>query len=601
VILFLHPWLLAALGAAAFPVLLHLVSRRDPPVVIFPAVRYLVTATREHERRFRVRHWLLLLLRTLLIVALVLAASGPLLPSARSGAAGHAPTAVVLIVDNSPSSGAVVGGTAVLQSLARSAKAVVARAQAEDRLWLLTADGVARPGDAGSLGNALDSLRPSDRRMDLGQALEAARGLLETIDHPGEIVLVSDLQATAVTPATLALPLLVVRPAAPAPDNAGLSSLDPGPQPWTGESGQVLVGVSGAPGPSVPASVAVAGRPARRILVAPGGVAAVQLPAGSVGWRTLEATLPPDELRADDRRLRLIRVAAPAAVACPADEPNLAAACGALESGARIRRGAEVTLGSLGPGASVVEPPSDPALLGALNRALDRRGVGWRFGAPTLGAQVTDSGPWIGRAAILRRYRLESAGSGRTGVLATVGGEPWMARGGGDVVLLGSRLDPTWTALPLQAGFVLLVDALANRLARAPVWLLDAAPGDAVFLPDATTRVIGAARSWEVEGGAAFHPPATGLYFLLSGSDTLGGLSVNIDPRESLLTRASDEAIGAAWPGARITDPEGAASRAFLGAGRVDLRGPLLWLALACGLGEIVLASGTGQGMKSRG
>jgi hypothetical protein len=592
VIGFLHPWLLAALGAAAVPILLHLVSRRDPPVVIFPAVRYLVTATREHERRFRLRHWLLLALRTLLIVALVLAASGPLLPEGGSAATGHAPTALVLIVDNSPSSGAVVGGTPVLQSLVRSAKSVLGRTQADDRLWLLTADGLPRPGDPVALAGLLDSLRPVDRRLDLGEAVGTARGLLETVDHPGQIVLISDLQATAVSPMAVSFPLLVVRPSDPAPENAGLASLEPGPQPWTGENGEVLVGVSGAEGPASPVSVALSGRPPRRILVAPGSVAAVQLTTDTPGWRSLEATLPPDELRADDRRIRVIRVADPAAASCPPDQPYLAAACGALESGARIRRGGEVTLGSLGPGSSVVEPPADPALLGALNRALERRGAGWRFGAPVAAAGVTDSGAWVGRVAVLRRYRLESSGSGRTGVLATVGGEPWMVRGGG-IVLVGSRFEPSWTPLPLEAGFVPLVDALANRLARAPLWLLDAAPGDAVLLPDATTRVLGDDRQWEVEGGAAFHPPTEGIYFLLSGSDTVGALSVNLDSRESVLARASDEAIEAAWPGARIMDPSGAAARAFIGAGRADLRGPLLWLALACGLGEILLASVT--------
>ena len=596
---FLHPWLLAALGAAAVPILLHLVSRRDPPVVIFPAVRYLVTATREHERRFRLRHWLLLALRTLLIVALVLAASGPLLPQGGSAATGHAATALVLIVDNSPSSGAVVGGTPVLQSLVRSAKSVLGRAQADDRLWLLTADGSPRPGDPVTLAGMLDSLRPVDRRLDLGEAVGTARGLLEAIDRPGQIVLISDLQSTAVSPMLVSFPLLVVRPSDPAPENAGLASLEPGPQPWTGENGEVLVGVGGVEGPASPVSVALSGRPPRRILVAPGSAAAVQLTTGTPGWRTLEATLPPDELRADDRRIRVIRVADPAAVSCPPDQPYLAAACGALESGARIRRGREVTLGSLGPGSSVVEPPADPALLGALNRALERRGTGWRFGAPVAAAGVTDSGAWVGRVAVLRRYRLESSGSGRTGVLATIGGEPWMVRGGG-VVLVGSRFEPSWTPLPLEAGFVPLVDALANRLARAPLWLLDAAPGDAVFLPDATTRVLGDERQWEVEGGAAFHPPTEGIYFLLSGSDTVGALSVNLDSRESVLGRASDEAIEAAWPGARITDLSGAAARAFIGAGRADLRGPLLWLALACGLGEILLASVT-PGSRTRG
>ena len=85
---FLHPWALAGLAAAAIPLVLHLLARREPPTVVFPAVRYLITTTREHQRRLKLQHLLLLLLRTLLVIALVLAAAGPTLP--RSGVAGHA-------------------------------------------------------------------------------------------------------------------------------------------------------------------------------------------------------------------------------------------------------------------------------------------------------------------------------------------------------------------------------------------------------------------------------------------------------------------------------------------------------------------------------
>ncbi|MBW8840140.1 MAG: hypothetical protein JF602_09890, partial [Gemmatimonadetes bacterium] len=109
-----------------------------------------------------------------------------------------------------------------------------------------------------------------------------------------------------------------------------------------------------------------------------------------------------------------------------------------------ITRGNEVTLGRLGPRGSVVEPPADPAALGALNRALAARGLTWRYGALTLAPTNTDSGSAVGRVRVLRRYRFESTASGRTGVLATAGGEPWLVRSG-DVVLLGSRLNPDWT------------------------------------------------------------------------------------------------------------------------------------------------------------
>ena len=133
---FLYPWMLVGLAAAAIPLLLHLVQQREPPTVVFPAVRYLQDATRQNERRLRLRHWLLLLLRTLLIASLVLAAAGPTLPS--GGVATHGPTALVLILDNSASSAVVVEGTPRLDALRRAARTVlymeIGRASCRERV-----------------------------------------------------------------------------------------------------------------------------------------------------------------------------------------------------------------------------------------------------------------------------------------------------------------------------------------------------------------------------------------------------------------------------------------------------------------------------------
>lgn len=101
---FLHPLALFGLAAAAIPALLHLRQRRTPPVLDFPAVRYLAEAERRTARRLRLRHLLLLILRTLLVASVVMAAARPQVRG-WGGAAGHEPTAAVIVLDNSLSSG----------------------------------------------------------------------------------------------------------------------------------------------------------------------------------------------------------------------------------------------------------------------------------------------------------------------------------------------------------------------------------------------------------------------------------------------------------------------------------------------------------------
>jgi hypothetical protein len=72
--------------------------------------------------------------------------------------------------------------------------------------------------------------------------------------------------------------------------------------------------------------------------------------------------------------------------------------------------------------------------------------------------RVSDSGALLGGTRVMRRLRLESTGSGRSGVLAASNRDPWLVRSG-PVLLLGSRLEPEWTDLPVTAGFMRFVDS----------------------------------------------------------------------------------------------------------------------------------------------
>lgn len=588
---FLYPWALLGLVAAGVPILLHLVQRREPPTIPFPAVRYLQEATREHQRRLRLQHLLLLLVRTVLVASLVLAAAGPSIP--RSDVASHAPGAMVLVLDNSASSSAVVGGTARLEGLKDAARAILARGTPSDALWLITADGIARRGDPATLGALLDGVTPSARRLDLGDALQTAGQVLAGESRPGEVMLVSDLQRSALGAAELSVPLTLVRPDDASPRNVGIASLVAASQPWSQDGGLVTIGVAGDSGAQAPLTVSLEARAPRQALATAGGSATVAIPAAQPGWRALAATLEPDEMRLDDRRVAAVRVAPLARADCRAGGRYARAACEVLAANGRILEGRELVIGGFGASGSIIQPPDDPATLGALNRELARRGSSWTYGELRAGG-TTDSSPLLVPSRLSRRLELRSSRSGRSGVLLTVGGSPWLVRDG-TTLLLGSRLDTAWTDLPVSAAFVPFVDMLLNRLARGQFATLDVPVGAPAPLPDAVTTVVRGSDRWPVEGGAAFAVPDTGLYFLMQGSDTVGALGGNVDPRETILARATDDEARALWPGARIVPLEEAAASAFAAGARSDLRGPLLLLALLCGLAEVALASAAGR------
>jgi hypothetical protein len=100
-----------------------------------------------------------------------------------------------------------------------------------------------------------------------------------------------------------------------------------------------------------------------------------------------------------------------------------------------------------------------------------------------------------------------------------------------------------------------------------------------------------------VQGSDLFRPTEPGLSYLLSGSDTIGALAVNVDPRESDLTRASDGAIRQLWTDSRINTIGRAREATYAAGGRADLRGWVLGLAALLAIAD---ASFAGWGRKSR-
>lgn len=590
---FAAPWVLLGLSATLIPILLHLFARREPPTVDFPAVRYLADTARIHQRRLNLQHLLLLIVRTLLIALLVLAAAGPTLRGRVGPAGGHQPGALVLVFDNSMSAAVTENGVPVLDRLRTATLQVLGSATDRDGVWLLPADGVIRRGSPGELRDALAGLQASPARLDLGDAVRRARELLATDSRPGEVVMVTDLQLTALSEAGGEGPLTVLRPGGNPPANAGIRDLNPGPMPWTGPRAEVAITLTGGRGEEapVPAQLVFSDGPPRNGLIPGQGALAFPVPVTGSGWLPLRVELGADELRMDDALETAVFVAPPASVIWSPEDRFLAAGLEVLADAGRVRRegASPVTIGALGSGASVVMPPEDVAGIGALNRALAARGIPWRYGSRVAGPATTDSTGLLGSHSITQRHLLESLSAAPAGVQVTAAGEPWLVAHDG-VVLLGSRMEPAWTGLPVAAEFVPFLDRVVNRLARRTLAVVTGRPGEPVQLPDEVNAILVDGNPRRLEGGSRWLPTSLGTDYLLRGADTVGILTVLPDARESELARAPDARARDLWPGVRILDLDQAGSAAFTSQAALGLRPWLLWLALALAVLEFLLA-----------
>ncbi|MEM7474745.1 MAG: BatA domain-containing protein [Planctomycetota bacterium] len=74
---FLHITLLAGMAAVTVPIMMHLFGQRQPQLIDFPALRFVKETRQEQSTSWQLRHFLLLLLRILMLAMLALAVARP--------------------------------------------------------------------------------------------------------------------------------------------------------------------------------------------------------------------------------------------------------------------------------------------------------------------------------------------------------------------------------------------------------------------------------------------------------------------------------------------------------------------------------------------
>lgn len=571
---FLNPALLALAAGVAIPLFLHFLHRSEGRRVSFPALRYLLRTEKDHARRIRTRQILLLVLRAAVVALFALAAARMVF---RGPGPAHPPTAVALVLDNSLSSGRVVGEGRVLDSLKTAAFAALDQAGPGDRFWVLRAGepwDLATPLTAAEARRRVEETRVSGGAGDLTAALARATGLVEGSElEASEIQLLSDLQASGFPdgpPDLGGLPVVVYGGTSPAAPNRYVRGVTVGGglPPRANRRTEVAVSVGGATGDTsrVPVRLVLADQ-LRGAATTPVEGTAV-LPAGPFPQGRLEgyAETDPDDLRADDRFYLSVVVEPPPAVAVVGDLGLfLREALAVLEESGRIRVApfaeAHVLILEWGEGLerlvpgqrAVVIPGTDPALRTALQRRLTEAGIPLRLEAGSGGeTRVVEDRTGIGLEGIrvegARRLVLDPEPGVRSWV-SLEGGDPWLVEVDaptGRTLVLASRLEPGETSLPLEAAMVPLVEwLLAGSGAASELRRVEA--GTSLPLPVSSTAVEDPSGTrTPVDGTHEFRITGEpGIYTVLAGDLVLDRVAVNAPLRESLQARISPAALAA--------------------------------------------------------
>lgn len=619
--MWLAPAFLLGLLAIALPLWLHRFARDTDDRRRFSSLMLMEAAEVRRSHRRQLKYWPLLLLRLVLLVAVVIAFAGPLLPWKRAGGALGEARLHVIVVDASASMRA--GGA--FERARAAAGAAFDAVRGNDQAMLVVAEQRVRVLAGPSFRSQraewqaqLDALQPALARLDYGTLMTSLPGLIGNTQRRVVVTLVTDARASG---APLRFADLAPPPGAEfalvdvgdAQQNLAIAGAT-----FAAEDPQAVdVTLRGDLGASAGRELVLtidgAEKARRPLQLTPDAAPRVRLNVGDLGSGEFRATARltgGDALPDDDTGFALLRRVLPK-VLLVSGAPNaddaayLGAALGALQT-PRLEV-TRVTAASLagrplaGYSAVLVSDAGvlDPAGEASLRRYVQQGGaailtLGQRSqtlkAVPVSGQAIAGSalagkvgeGDRVGELAqshpvlrdaagwrdirFFRQIRV-TAGDDDHVLLRLAGGAPLLierAVGRGRVLLLTSPLDRDWNDLALHPLFV-------RFLGDATTWL-------AGIRVDAARAVVGGlltASLGDRAGAQVFDPrgrraltldesagnlrfsPDQAGFYEVRGGGRSDFIAVNVDARESDLTPLSQEAIER-WKS--LATPAGAAA-----------------------------------------
>lgn len=197
--------MLGWLAAAAAPLLIHLWSRHRFREAPWAAMQFLLAALRKNSRRMQLQQWILLAIRTLIILLVVLAVAEPYGERILAGGAA-APTHRILLLDASYSMAYRTSDTTAFTRAKQMAARLVRESPAGDVFTVIRlaaqAEEVIGPAviDRITIAEQIGSLKESQSSANLQAGLALAQSALTKtvrnlrIPDQEEVVILSDLQ-----------------------------------------------------------------------------------------------------------------------------------------------------------------------------------------------------------------------------------------------------------------------------------------------------------------------------------------------------------------------------------------------------------------------
>src|SRR5262245_9666167 len=197
---FLNVAILAGLAAVVVPPIVHLFNRRKYDVLDWAAMQFLEVSPKTRKRLF-LEHFLLMLLRMLLIGLVVAAFAAPTVTSSLFNyLGGRGERDVVIVIDGSASMAYKHNGTTGTDAAKAIARAVIDRLRPGDRVAIILPKQQPQmllgtlTDDRDRAKNTLDLIPVPRGTGDLPAAVQAAHGLLEHARPNRDVVVLTDDQ-----------------------------------------------------------------------------------------------------------------------------------------------------------------------------------------------------------------------------------------------------------------------------------------------------------------------------------------------------------------------------------------------------------------------